>query len=272
MVARKTRAASRIVVRARAAAATLESRLSARCVSCARDPASSSSLLCSCLGCGCGAVDAGAADDRAAAAAADAGHRRHVSRCAASLFRCSRPQSPQREPLRTRLVQHLLAQDARPRSRSGDYDAVVEHLATVTRALHAGGDRRGQAAAGLEPDRALPGRPRVAARRRGARAVGPARCCASCSRTTRRRPSSTSACASGASTRARRSSSPLERFEEGIVEVWEEHARLTPTPEVLTTLARLYVERRNALVALFQANERRVPLAPRCSRACSARR
>lgn len=53
---------------------------------------------------------------------------------------------------------------------------------------------------------------------------------------------------------------PLERFEEGLVEVWEEHARLTPTPEVLNTLARLYVARRNGLLALFQGGEQRMPL------------
>lgn len=54
-------------------------------------------------------------------------------------------------------------------------------------------------------------------------------------------------------------SGPLERFV-GLVEAWEEHARLTPTPEVLATLVKLYVERRNALVKLFQSSEEQVPL------------
>jgi tetratricopeptide (TPR) repeat protein len=54
-------------------------------------------------------------------------------------------------------------------------------------------------------------------------------------------------------------SGPLERFE-GLVEAWEEHARLTPTPEVLATLVKLYVERRDALVKLFQSSEEQVPL------------
>lgn len=54
-------------------------------------------------------------------------------------------------------------------------------------------------------------------------------------------------------------SGPLERFD-GLVEAWEEHARLTPTPEVLATLVKLYVERRDALVKLFQSSEEQVPL------------
>ena len=52
---------------------------------------------------------------------------------------------------------------------------------------------------------------------------------------------------------------PLERFE-GLVEAWEEHARLTPTPETMSTLVRLYTERRDALVQLFQSNDEQVPL------------
>jgi tetratricopeptide (TPR) repeat protein len=54
-------------------------------------------------------------------------------------------------------------------------------------------------------------------------------------------------------------SGPLERFE-GLVEAWEEHARLTPTPDVLATLVRLYVQRRDALVRLFQSSDEQVPL------------
>ncbi len=52
---------------------------------------------------------------------------------------------------------------------------------------------------------------------------------------------------------------PLERFE-GLVEAWEEHARLTPTPEVMSTLVKLYTQRRDALVQLFQSNDEQVPL------------
>jgi tetratricopeptide (TPR) repeat protein len=48
-------------------------------------------------------------------------------------------------------------------------------------------------------------------------------------------------------------SGPLERFQEGLIEAWEEHARLTPTPEVLRTLSRLYIEHRDELVRLYSA-------------------
>jgi tetratricopeptide (TPR) repeat protein len=44
---------------------------------------------------------------------------------------------------------------------------------------------------------------------------------------------------------------PLERFA-GLIDVWEEHARLTPVPEVLEYVSRLHVERRDAVVALLQ--------------------
>ncbi|KAF0164414.1 MAG: hypothetical protein FD160_4093, partial [Caulobacteraceae bacterium] len=54
----------------------------------------------------------------------------------------------------------------------------------------------------------------------------------------------------------------IERFEEGLVDTWEEHARLTPTPRVLQTLSRLYVERRDATVSLLARPERGVPLNP----------
>jgi tetratricopeptide (TPR) repeat protein len=54
-------------------------------------------------------------------------------------------------------------------------------------------------------------------------------------------------------------SGPLENFV-GLIEAWEEHARLTPTADVMATLVRLYVERRNALIQLFQSTEEQVPL------------
>ncbi len=52
---------------------------------------------------------------------------------------------------------------------------------------------------------------------------------------------------------------PLENFE-GLVSAWEEHVRLTPTPETMEALSQLYVERRDALIALFQQSERELPL------------
>lgn len=45
-------------------------------------------------------------------------------------------------------------------------------------------------------------------------------------------------------------SNPLDRFG-GLIQVWEQHEELAPTPEVLATLARLYVEQRDGLLAVF---------------------
>ena len=165
---------------------------------------------------------------------------------------------PTREALRTRLVEHLLAK-APALITAGEYEAVVEHVATVTQLYTPAEIADAKLPAGLEPlARFLVerGSPRGDEARvlsgllvlRGIRAQDPAP--ADQYRRVREW---------GFDARAALGS-PLERFEEGIVEVWEEHARLTPTPKVLSTLARLYVERRNALVALFQSNERRVPL------------
>ncbi|NOY94113.1 MAG: tetratricopeptide repeat protein [Deltaproteobacteria bacterium] len=43
----------------------------------------------------------------------------------------------------------------------------------------------------------------------------------------------------------------LERYTR-LIDVWDEHARLSPAPEVLDMLARLHVERRDAVVTAFQ--------------------
>ena len=49
-------------------------------------------------------------------------------------------------------------------------------------------------------------------------------------------------------------SGPLERFD-GLVEAWEEHARIIPTHDTLRTLAQLYIERRDAIEELSQSPE-----------------
>lgn len=43
---------------------------------------------------------------------------------------------------------------------------------------------------------------------------------------------------------------PIERYGD-LIQVWEQHEQIAPAPEVLTTLARLYVEQRDALVGAF---------------------
>jgi tetratricopeptide (TPR) repeat protein len=44
--------------------------------------------------------------------------------------------------------------------------------------------------------------------------------------------------------------SPVERFGD-LIQVWEQHEELAPSPEVLAMLARLYVEQRDGIVATF---------------------
>lgn len=44
---------------------------------------------------------------------------------------------------------------------------------------------------------------------------------------------------------------PLDRYTQ-LIEIWSEHARLTPTPDVLSTLAGLHVERRDAIFNAFR--------------------
>ena len=51
---------------------------------------------------------------------------------------------------------------------------------------------------------------------------------------------------------------PLERFQ-GLMEAWEEHARLSPTPAVIDALERLRLEQRAAVVQLFLPHEKHVP-------------
>ena len=46
-------------------------------------------------------------------------------------------------------------------------------------------------------------------------------------------------------------STGFERYSE-LIEVWDEHARLSPAPEVLHTLAELHVQRRDAIVEAFR--------------------
>lgn len=53
---------------------------------------------------------------------------------------------------------------------------------------------------------------------------------------------------------ARENLSLGERYS-GLIEVWSEHARLTPAPEVLNTLSELYVERRARMLAASRGRE-----------------
>lgn len=170
------------------------------------------------------------------------------------------PQDSQREALRDSLVEHLLSRTP-DLGGEGDepYLAAIEHLAAVTALYTPAEIAEGKLPPGLAPiARFLV--------ERGSPRGDEARVLSALLVLRSAQPNDPAPAEQydrirewGFDSRAALSS-PLERFEEGLLEVWEEHARLTPTPEVLTTLARLYLERRNALVALFQTPERRMPL------------
>jgi tetratricopeptide (TPR) repeat protein len=168
------------------------------------------------------------------------------------------PDAAARAPLRERLVEHLLGRSSALVA-DNDYSGAVEQLAAVTELFTPAEIAAGQLPKGLEPlarylyERGSPrgDEARVLSALVVLRGIRPkdARLASLYGRVREW----------GFDSRAALSA-PLERFEEGLVEVWQEHARLTPTPDVLSTLARLYLERRNALVALFQSTEHRVPL------------
>jgi tetratricopeptide (TPR) repeat protein len=163
----------------------------------------------------------------------------------------------EREPLRQRLVEHLLGKTSS--AITGGYDTAVAELAAVTDLYSPSEIGEGKLPAGLEPlcrylvDKGSP---------RG----DEARVLSALFVLQHLHPDDKAVAEQyrkikewGFDSRAALGS-PIERFEEGLVEVWEEHARLTPAPEVLGTLSQLYVERRNELIKLFQSSERRVPL------------
>lgn len=51
---------------------------------------------------------------------------------------------------------------------------------------------------------------------------------------------------------------PIERYET-LIDVWEEHSRLTPAPEALASTARLYLDRRDALVRMLRPEGQTLP-------------
>jgi tetratricopeptide (TPR) repeat protein len=159
--------------------------------------------------------------------------------------------------LRQRLVAHRLDKNAEVLA-SGDYEVLVEHLVSITELYTPEEIEGGALPLGLEPiarELVTKGSPRG----------DEARVLSGWLVLHKLRPDDAAATEGYHEVRTWVFDSraalnpPLERFEEGLCEVWEEHARLTPTPKVLATLARLYVERRNALIAVAQAAEQRFP-------------
>ena len=164
---------------------------------------------------------------------------------------------PQRAPLRERLVQHRVGKNG-DLVGAGDYPALVEHLRSITALYTPAELAEGPLPAGLEPiaHKLIElGSPRGDEARvlSGLYVLARVRADQPEHGKLYRKIKEW-----GFDARASLSA-PLDRFE-GLVETWEEHAELTPTPEILGTLARVYVDRRNAMIELFQSSEQRVPL------------
>ncbi|MDD9967700.1 MAG: hypothetical protein OXR73_15810, partial [Myxococcales bacterium] len=49
-------------------------------------------------------------------------------------------------------------------------------------------------------------------------------------------------------------------LDDELIDVWSEHARMTPTPDLLSQLARYHIDFRNALLQQFQSPERIMPM------------
>jgi tetratricopeptide (TPR) repeat protein len=167
---------------------------------------------------------------------------------------------PARGPLRERIVTHLFGKTGEVIDRA-DYDEVVEHLATVTTLYTPEEIAEGALPPGIETVArylADKGTPRS----------DEARVLSAYLVLGLLHPDDPAPRAEYERVRkwgfeVRATLKPeVERFDEGLLDAWEEHARLTPTPRVLKTLSRLYVERRDATVALLATPERDMSLNP----------
>lgn len=176
-------------------------------------------------------------------------------------FQAMKIEDEAREPLRARLVEHVIAKgpDVEPgNSPDTIYLALIDHLYAVTSLFTSAEIEQNFLPSGLETTaRALyaQGSPRG----------DEARVLASLLvlRSLHRRDPEPAAMYDKIKEWSFESraalSAPLERFQEGLIEVWDEHARLTPTPAVLATLSQLYVERRDELIQLFQSGGQAMP-------------
>ncbi len=164
------------------------------------------------------------------------------------LYVSLRPGQPARRVLRDRLLQHI-DENTDSVLAAGDYARLVDHF--------------GQMTSLLEPDdfgAALPspmGRVATALVEAGSRRGDEARVLAAL-RVLRAiedrdelRQEYEEIVAWGRDARAQLSTG-FERFT-GLLQVWDEHARLSPAPEVLQTLAQLHIERRDAVLEAFRS-------------------
>lgn len=174
-------------------------------------------------------------------------------------FQLLRPSDEDRAAHRARLVAHLHTLTG-PILDRGDYDAVVAHLHAITRLYAPAEIEDGNLPVALEPlarwliDRASP-------RGDEARALSAWLILAKLSPgqpEPRRYYERLHAWA----TDVERSVGPVG-FDGDFVEVLQEHARLTPTPALLSRVARLHIDVRNTLMQQFRGPERMGALAGR---------
>ncbi|HJL14898.1 MAG TPA: tetratricopeptide repeat protein [Sandaracinaceae bacterium LLY-WYZ-13_1] len=158
------------------------------------------------------------------------------------------PDDPARIVYRDALVAHLSQRSDAILAR-GDYDTVVEHLARLTELL-----RPEDLAAGSVPEGVAPlaewvvehGSPRGDE----GRVMGALLLLAELGRDPEARRAERERIAEWGRGARSGIENPIERYGD-LIRVWEQHEQIAPAPEVLDTLARLYVEQRDALVGAF---------------------
>jgi len=163
----------------------------------------------------------------------------------AHAYRRLDPRDPQRPAIRERLVRHLL-HEAEGAHRADEYDAAVEQLASIA-ALY----RPDELAGGLFPELLpLAQYLRVEGERRGdeARVLSALWIQAQLAQN-KQEPEQQYQVLRRWSDEARRDLGGVGEHLKGLIDVMVEHARLTPAPEVLDTLAQLYADRRQQLIA-----------------------
>lgn len=156
------------------------------------------------------------------------------------------PDDPSRVAWRDALIAHLSARSPELLE-EGDYDAVVEHLAEIASLLTPADVGDGRVPADVAPvarwvvERGSPrgDEGRVMGALLLLHAIGEEGSAAEREQVARW----------GRDARAG-IENPLERYGD-LIQVWEQHEEIAPAPEVLTTLARLYVEQRDALIGAF---------------------
>lgn len=159
------------------------------------------------------------------------------------------PGDPARVAWRDALVAHRSAKSAEVIAR-GNYDEVVGHLAELTTLL-----TPSDVEAGRVPDALAPLARWVIEHggRRGdeGRVMGALVLLAAIDGDEAHRAERDRIAGWGRDAR-RRIENPIERYGE-LIQVWEQYEELAPAPEVLATLARLYVEQRDAIAGTFGA-------------------